>query len=47
MNHQKETKSVKREKSKDSGRTVALMIKKNAKKFKTSKVDIPIVNRKK
>ena len=34
--------------SKDSGRTVSLMTKKmNAKKFKTSKVNIPIVNSKK
>ena len=33
--------------SKDSGRTVALMTKKkNAKEFKTIKVDIPIVNSK-
>ena len=30
--------------SKESGRTVALMIKKNAKKLKIPKVDIPIVN---
>ena len=33
--------------SEDSGRTVALMTKKNAKKFKTPKVDKPIVNSKK
>ena len=33
--------------SKDSGRTVSLMTKKNAKKFKTPKVNIPIVNIKK
>ena len=33
--------------SKDSGLTVPLMTKKNAKKFKTSKVNIPIVNIKK
>ena len=33
--------------SKDSGRTVSLMTKKNAKKFNTPKVNIPIVNIKK
>ena len=33
--------------SKDSGRTVALITKKNAKKFKTPLMDIPIVNSKK
>ena len=38
-------KSQKMRESKDSGRTVSLMTKKkNAKKFKTPKVNIPIVN---
>ena len=40
-------KSQKMRESKDSGRTVDKMTKKNAKKFKTPKVDMPIINRKK
>ena len=44
----RDAKRQKMRESKDSGRTVSLMTKKkNAKKFKTPKVNIPIVNIKK